>query len=76
MSEDVYLKKPWLKNYDKNVQAQLTYDDKTFVEKFSEAVQVYPDKTAIIYLGRKFTFKELDLLSNQLAHYIIRGVVG
>ncbi len=52
--EEVYLNKPWVKHYDKNVSPNLTYEDKTFAEKFAEAVKLYPDKTAMIYLGRKF----------------------
>ena len=69
---DVYAEKPWLKNYDKNVPAALKYEDKTFAEKFREAVEV-PDKTALHRMGKKLTFRDLDLLSNQLAQYCSRS---
>jgi long-chain acyl-CoA synthetase len=70
---DIYSEKPWLKNYDKNVAATLEFEDKTFAEKFREIVGKHPDKTALIYLGKEITFRELDLLSNQLAAYIIKS---
>jgi len=68
---DVYSGKPWLKNYDKNVAPGLTYEEKSFAEKFAETVAKYPDKTALIYMGRSLTFREVDELSNRLANYLI-----
>ena len=68
--EDLYMQKPWLKNYDKHVPTHLKFESKTFCEAFRETVEKYPDKAAVIYLGKVLTFRELDLLSNQLAHYL------
>ena len=68
---DVYAEKPWLKNYDEHVPPKLEYEEKTFTEKFEEAVKEHPDKPALIYMGKRITFRELDLLSNQLAAYFI-----
>lgn len=70
---DIYAEKPWLKSYDKNVPATLEYEEKTFAEKFRETVGKYPDKTALLYLGKKITFREIDLMSNQLAAYLIKS---
>ena len=70
---DIYSEKPWLKNYDENVPATLEYEEKTFAEKFQETVEKYADKVAIIYVGREFTYRELDELSNQLAAYLIKS---
>jgi long-chain acyl-CoA synthetase len=69
---DIYAEKPWLKNYDKDVPPTLEYEDKTFAEKFREVADKFPDKPAIIWMGKKITFRELDLLSNQLAAYLIK----
>ncbi len=68
---DAYSDKPWLKNYDKNVAPTLTYEEKTFAEKFAETVAKYPDKTALIYMGRRLTFREVDDLSNRLANFLL-----
>jgi long-chain acyl-CoA synthetase len=69
---DIYSEKPWLKSYDENVPSTLEYEDNTFAEKFREVVEKYPNKTALIYMGKNITFRELDLLSNQLAAYLIK----
>jgi len=69
---DIYSEKPWLKNYDKKVLPTLKYENKTFSECFQEVVQKYPNKTAIIYMGKPLTYRELDDLSNQLAAYLIK----
>jgi acyl-CoA synthetase (AMP-forming)/AMP-acid ligase II len=69
---DIYSGKPWVKNYDRNVPPALKYEEMTFAEKFREVVDKYPDKTAIIYMGSKLTYRELDELSNQLASYFIK----
>ncbi len=69
---DIYSQKPWLRNYDKGVAPQLSYEDKTFAEMFAETVKQYPDKTALIYLDVKITFKEVDALANKLAQYLLK----
>jgi long-chain acyl-CoA synthetase len=69
---DIYAEKPWLKNYDENVPPTMEYEEKTFAEKFREIVEKYPDKTAIIYMGKHITFRQLDLYANQLAAYLIK----
>jgi long-chain acyl-CoA synthetase len=69
---DIYSEKPWLKNYDKNVPPTLKYEEKTFAEKFQEVAGKYPDKTALIYMGKQLTYRDLDELSNQLAQYFIK----
>ncbi|MBP7735745.1 MAG: AMP-binding protein [Spirochaetes bacterium] len=68
---DAYSDKPWLKHYDKNVPPTLPYEEKSFAEMFAETVAQYPDKTALIYMGRALSFKEVDDLSNRLANFLI-----
>ena len=70
---DIYSEKPWLKNYDKNVPAELEFEEKTFAEKFREIAGKYPDRPAIIYMDKKISFREIDTLSNQLAAYLIKS---
>lgn len=68
---DAYAERPWLKHYDPNVAGNLTYEEKTFAEKFAETVSAFPEKTALIYLGRTLSFKEVDELSNRVANFLI-----
>ena len=65
--------KRWLKNYDRHLGQTLNYETKTFVEKFREVVEKYPEKTALIYMGKQLTFREIDQLSNQVAHFLIQN---
>jgi long-chain acyl-CoA synthetase len=69
---DTYAEKPWLKNYDDQVPPTLEYEEKTFAEKFRETVEKYPDKTALIYMGKNISYRQLDNYSNQLASYLIK----
>jgi len=68
---DVYAGKPWLKHYDTHVSPTLTYEQKTFSEKFREIVENYPNKTALVYMGRELTYRDIDELSNRLARHLI-----
>ncbi len=74
--ENVYSKKPWTAHYDKGVQPALIYPDKTFSEMFAETVKQYADKTALIYMGRKLSFIEVDVIANRLAHYLQKSGLG
>jgi long-chain acyl-CoA synthetase len=66
---DVYAEQPWLKSYDRNVPPELKYEDRTFAEQFRVVADRYPDKTALHYMGKSITYREIDLLSNRLAPY-------
>jgi long-chain acyl-CoA synthetase len=68
---DVYSEKPWQEKYDKNVAPTLTCEEKSFAEMFAETVAKYPDKTALIYMGRTLSFREVDDLSNRFANFLM-----
>lgn len=42
-------------------------DGRTLVSLFKETVKKYPNKTALIFYGRKFSYEELDQLSDRMA---------
>ncbi len=44
---------------------------RTVIDLFSEQVNKTPDYTAIVFKGEEITYKELDKLSNQFAHYLL-----
>lgn len=39
-------------------------------ERFSEQVKKTPDKTALVFEDKKFTYTQLDKMSNSLAHFL------
>ena len=50
----------------------IKYDDsQTVVSLFKKAAARYPDKTAIIFNDKKFSYKEVDDLSNKIAGFIL-----
>lgn len=51
---------------------RVTYpNDKTVLDLFSKQVEKTPDAIAVIYEDVELTYKELDIKSNQLAHYLV-----
>jgi len=46
--------------------------DQTVVALFTETVKKYPKKTALNFLGRKISYKELDELSHLFAEFLMR----
>jgi long-chain acyl-CoA synthetase len=68
---DPYAQKPWLKHYDPQVPEFLKYPQKTYMEVVRETTAYIPARTAVYYMGRGLTFHELDIFSNQLAHFLI-----
>lgn len=69
--EDVYAKKPWLKFYDREVPPHLTYPSSTYGDFIRRAFDGVPDRVALHYLGTSITYRQLDLLSNQFARFLI-----
>ena len=54
-----------------------TYDDKqTVVSLFKQQVSLHPDKIAVVYKDRKFTYGEIDELTDRLASYLIGCGLG
>jgi long-chain acyl-CoA synthetase len=69
--KDVYLSKPWLKYYSEGVPADIDIPDISVPELFDQMVGKYGNRTALIFYGKKITYRELkesvDRLANALA---------
>ncbi len=50
--------------------------DKTVVEQFRMQAQKSPDKTALVYLDKKFTYAELDKITDILAKDLVKKGIG
>jgi len=66
-NKDVYLSKPWLQHYHKDVPATVEYSEKSLVDLFDETAQKYANQTAVIFYGNKITFKQLHDEVNRFA---------
>ncbi|HSO66745.1 MAG TPA: AMP-binding protein [Desulfatirhabdiaceae bacterium] len=69
---DVYSEKPWIQHYDSNVPPALAYEETTFAEMFRKTAEAWPDKSALIYMGKRLTFQDVDKISNRIARYLIQ----
>ena len=53
------------------------YDrSKTIADMFEELVQTIPDHTAVVFKDKKYTYKELDEISDRLGKYIVSQGIG
>jgi long-chain acyl-CoA synthetase len=55
----IYEKRPWLKFYLKEVPADVKIPEKSAVETFNEATDKWKDRTALVFYGRKISYREL-----------------
>ncbi|MBI2909556.1 MAG: long-chain fatty acid--CoA ligase [Chloroflexi bacterium] len=67
-----HIAQPWLASYDKGVPPSINYPRKTLQACLDETSFRYPDHAAIIFMGKKITYRRLRNLANQLASSIQR----
>jgi long-chain acyl-CoA synthetase len=54
-----YDARPWLKWYLPGVPTDIEVEEKSVVDTFNETTEKWKDKTAIVFYGRKMSYKEL-----------------
>jgi len=54
-----YEERPWLNFYLKEVPPEVAIPEKSVVEMFDEATDKWKDKTALIFYGKKMSYREL-----------------
>jgi len=57
----------WHKSYAPGVKKALEYEKVTLSQALTRSAKNFPDHTALNYMGKKITFKELDGLVNAFA---------
>ena len=73
MVSDPYASNFWRKSFDPHVKDHFDYpENKMFTDLFMEAVNEAPDITAVNYMGKEITFKQLEALSNRFANFLIK----
>jgi long-chain acyl-CoA synthetase len=55
----LYEARPWTKWYLKGVAPDVTVEEKSVVDTFDETTEKWKDKTAVIFYGRKVSYREL-----------------
>ena len=65
--KDAYLSKPWLKYYSEGVPAEIEILDISVPELFDQMAEKYGSKPALIFYGKKISYRELKELVDRLA---------
>jgi long-chain acyl-CoA synthetase len=55
----IYEARPWTKWYLPGVPKDITVEEKSVVDTFNETTEKWKDKTAVVFYGRKVSYKEL-----------------
>ena len=68
MSEQsVYLEKPWLKHYLKEVPHTINYQRFFLKDYLAQSVRDFPNKMALSFQGYRVSYRELDTMVNKMA---------
>jgi long-chain acyl-CoA synthetase len=70
-TQNIYLAKPWLKNYDKEVPHSIDYPIIPIHQILYDTARDYPDRIAMDFMGRKWTFKGSKEESDRFATALI-----
>ena len=65
--KEIYLSKPWLKYYTEGVPTEIDIPDISVPELFDQVAEKWGNKTAVIFYGKKITYRELKDLVDRLA---------
>lgn len=65
--KDTYMSKPWLKFYPEGMPPEVDTPVISVTQVFDQMADKYSKKTALIFYGRKISYKELKELTNRCA---------
>ena len=62
--------KPWLSHYPKEISPEMEYGNRPLFDYLREAADLQPDKSAIHFMGKELTYRELHEQSVRFAQQI------
>jgi len=65
--ESIYLKKPWLKSYEKEVPERISYEEICMPDILDRTAKQFPDKPALIFQGYIMTYRQLKEMVDRFA---------
>jgi acyl-CoA synthetase (AMP-forming)/AMP-acid ligase II len=71
-----YDDKPWLRSYDEGLGPDLEIPDISLVDRFDEILNKFPDKPAIHFLGKTFSYQTLMGHANRIARALLKNGCG
>jgi len=66
-AKEAYLSKPWLKFYPEDVPAEVDIPDISVSQLFDEMANKYSSNTALVFYGKKISYKKLKEQTDQFA---------
>ncbi len=66
------ISRPWLRFYDPGVPQALTVEPRTIPQFLAQATAEFPDATAVIFLNRKLSYRQLSDEVNRFATALTR----
>ena len=61
----------WHKSYTPGVPKSVSYEDITMPEILSRTAKKFPNRIALLFMGKKIKYRELDRLAHQFANALI-----
>ncbi|MFX1390709.1 MAG: long-chain fatty acid--CoA ligase [Promethearchaeota archaeon] len=71
MSEDPYIEKPWLKNYDEGVPSTMEYPEMNVYKFLDNSADEFGSRTAIWFMKNKISYKKLKDIAERLATALV-----
>jgi long-chain acyl-CoA synthetase len=65
------MEKPWTKSYAQGISSALEYENTTMPQALRRSAAEFPDKTALIFLDAKISYKQLNDMANRFANALI-----
>jgi long-chain acyl-CoA synthetase len=65
------MERPWYKSYAKGIPPQLEYERTPMAQALARTARELPDKTALIFVDSKITYRQLDDMANRFANALI-----
>ena len=65
------MEKPWYKSYAKGIPRQVEYERTPMPLALARTAREFPDKTALVFIDSKISYKQLDDMANRFANALI-----
>ena len=63
--------KIWFKSYAPGVPREIDFEKMTLPEALKRSAQIYPESTALLFMGKHLSYAELDRLVNRFARALL-----
>ncbi len=71
MQDLTHSSKPWLKFYPQDIPPSLEYPKQPLYYFLTETCEKFPNRTALVFEGRRITYKQLNQLANRFANSLL-----